>query len=611
VLTVVIVRLGREIRRALRVALPAALLALSLASPAAAETLLVQPDGKIVFAHQASPFFGALARLNRDGRLDPAFGQGGFVIDQRTVGFPAIALQPGGRIVAAFGPGSLLTRYLPDGSPDPGFAGGGLGGTYEPGAPSHHSPVALLVQPGAEIVVAGNNSVPGGDYEAWVRRYDAAGALLETAGRVPLRSEAISAAGLTDLLERPNGSLIGTGWSDGDGEDRFRHRPFLARFLPKSGLDFDPSFGSGAGLANPNFPEDPNWFHSLGLTAIAQTEDKMLAAGYAARTFLLARFDAEGNLDPSFGQGGYVVPPIVGPVTSVSKEASELANSEAEDLAVLPDGDVIVTGGTSQWSTDWDYIKMLGLRCGDCPQPLLARFDPTGQLDSSFGTSGILRLLKPDGSKLLGDIDGVTVLADGKILVHGTGGYEAFVARLNPDGSYDSSFGDRGLAMLRFPCTNQDKAELRRTGCLPSAQMTLGLRGLRRGRPSLSLRMAPNLPWAAIDEMAIILPRGVRPTRKLKSRVRMTAAGGDGSRGSIRVRELEKRPGRTRLRFEDFGEARALRLKLRAGSLHTFGRDRLRRHSLRLRIEVDFVDATFREYFESSQTLVRRVRSAG
>ena len=189
-------------------------LVLSFASPAAAETLVVQPDGKIVLAHQASPYFGALARLNPAGRLDPGFGQGGFVIDQRTTRFPAVALQPGGRIVGAFGPGSLLARYLPDGSPDPGFAGGGLGGTYEPSPPDHHSPSALLVQPGGEIVVAGNDAAPAGDYEAWVRRYDAAGALLETAGRVSLRSGATSAARLNDLLERPNGSLIGTGWSE-------------------------------------------------------------------------------------------------------------------------------------------------------------------------------------------------------------------------------------------------------------------------------------------------------------------------------------------------------------------------------------------------------------
>lgn len=599
-----------KLGRSVRVAVCGALTLLAMAVPAAAETLLVQPDGKIVLAGRTLPEFGALARLNPDGSLDPGFGQGGFVVDQRTTAFPALDLQPDGRIVGAFGPGSLLTRYLPNGSPDPGFAGGGLGGTYEAGPAGHFSPSSLLVQPGGEIVVAGNNSPPAGDYEAWVRRYDAAGALLETAGRVSPQNGIVSAAGLTDLLERPNGSLIGTGWNNRVGEDPFGQHALLARFLPGSGSEFDPSFGSGAGLVNPNFPNS-NWFNSLNLTAIAQTEDEVLAAGYAKRTFLLARFDADGNLDPSFGQGGFVAPPIVGSVTTVSKEAADLASSEAEDLAVAPDGDVVVTGGTSQWSTAWDYIKMLGLRCGDCPQSLLARFDPSGQFDPSFGTGGILRLLKPDGSKLFGGINEVTALADGKVLVGGTARYESFVARLNPDGSYDPSFGDRGLAMLRFPCTSQEKAELRRTGCVPSALLTMSLRGLRRGRPALSLRIAPNLPWAAINDLSIILPRGVRPTRKLKSRVRLTTAGGYRGRGGIEVRKLENRPGKTRLSFEDFGEAKDLQLKLRGGSLRTFGRHRARRHSLRLRVEVGFVDATIREYFESDQARVRGVRSAG
>lgn len=589
-----------------------ALLALAPAAPALADSLLVQPDGKIVLAGGTSPEFGALARLLPDGTLDPGFGQGGFMIDQRPTGFQEVALQPDGRIVGAFAPGSMLARYLPDGSPDPSFAGGGLGGTYEPDQPSYSGVSALLVQPGGGIVVAGETGW-GGEPETWVRRYDAAGALLETAGRVPPQGAAISSAGFDDLVERPDGSFIGGGWADSEDID-FPKRPLLARFLPGSGLGFDPSFGGGAGLVQPSFPATrDSSLYRRGFRALAQTGDKVLAAGASRRTFLLARFDAGGNLDPSFGEGGFVLPPIVGPGAKLSKGGGgEEASSWAEDVAVVPDGDVVLGGGTSQWSTEWMASKAFPFHCRDCPQPLLARFDASGRLDSSFGRGGLLRLLEPDGSGMQGGVQQVTALADGKILVSGSifAGLsvgEPFVARLNPDGSYDPGFGDKGLLMLRFPCSNQGSKELRRTGCTPSALLTSRLRGLRRGRPALSLQVAPNLPWAAISQVTLILPRGVRLAKRFKSRVRMTAVGGTKRHGRVGAYEPGRRE-RTRVFFSSFGEARELRIKLQGGSLQTFGRQR---RALRLQVEVTFVDTTIRDLFESHHTIERRVRSNG
>ncbi|HYG95658.1 MAG TPA: delta-60 repeat domain-containing protein, partial [Solirubrobacterales bacterium] len=522
------IRLGRSIRIALLTATATALGLLATAGPAAAATLLVQPDGKIVLAGRTHPAYGALARLNPDGSLDPSFGQGGFAIDQRTVNFSALALQPDGRIVGGAGPGSVISRYLPDGAPDPGFAGGGLGGTNEPGQSYSQGPsAALLVQPGGGFVAAGNRDLGAFDYEAWVRRYDAGGALLETAGRLPLQGEAISSTGLTDLLERPDGSLIGAGWTSGLESSQYRSRSLLVRFRPGSGSDFDPSFGGGAGLVRPDFSGRP-----ASLNALAMDGDKLLVAGGIAGTLLLARFDEEGNLDRSFGEGGFVAPPIVGPEDA--PEGAAGTGSIAGEVVVMLDGDVVLGGSTSQWST-WTYIKMLGWRCNACPQPLLARFDENGKLDPGFGSGGILRLLKPDGSVLLGSAGQVTALADGKILVHGYLGRKPFVARLNPDGSYDPGFGDGGLTIVDVPCSGISQEELRPEGCVPSAVVTLGLRGLRRGKPALSLRISPNLPWAAIGHIALTLPHGVRPTRKLRSRLRVTGVGGSPGKGSVKV----------------------------------------------------------------------------
>lgn len=594
-------KLGREVRVAFSIALATVLAVLATAGPAVAETLVVQPDGKIVLTGRTSPEFGALARLNPDGSLDPSFGQGGFAIDQRSASLTALALQPDGRIVGASGPGSILGRYLPDGSPDPGFAGGGLGGTYEPGQASYSGVSALLVRPDGSLVVGRNAPLGGGAVDAWVKRYDGAGSLIETAGLVPSSGPA-SASNLNDLVEGPDGSLFGVGTTYEVAKSEVR--AYLARFVPGSGANYDPGFAGGAGLASPAFPAKDRFFPDF--SAVAWDEGKLLAAGRTAGTFLLARFDADGSLDSSFGEGGYAAPPIVGPGEAASKGAFEEASSGAMDLAVMPDGDVVLGGGTSQWG-NWEFTKLVGLRCVDCPQPMLARFDADGHLDPGFGSGGLLRLLEPDGSPFLGAIQQVTALADGKLLVNGSYG-KPFVARLNPDGSYDRSFGEGGLATLRFPCSEQSQPELRRMGCLPSALVTLRLRGQRWGRPALSLQLAPSLPWAAISSVELTLPRGVRPTPRFKSRLRVTAVGGAGSGGKVQVTEPEAKRGKTKLFFTDFGEAKELRVKLKVGSLRTFGRHRLQRRALRLRMEVAFADTTFRDYFESSQTLVRRAR---
>jgi uncharacterized delta-60 repeat protein len=604
-LTVVMMKLGRGIHTALLSALVTALAMLATGVPAAAASLVVQPDGKIVLAGKTWPEFGALARLNPDGSLDPSFGQGGFAIDQRAPSFAVLALQPDGRIVGAGGPGTILARYLPEGAPDLGFASGGLGGTYEPGQFSSPGPSALLVRPDGSLVVAKNTSLLGGGAEAWIGRYDAAGNLVETVGHVPPLGGPADASRLNDLVEGPDGSLFGVGSTYETA--KLQALPLLARFVPGSGTNFDHGFASGAGLARPAVPSKA--YFSPGFGAVAWDEGKLLAAGTTAGTLLLARFDPDGNLDPGFGEGGYVAPPIVGPGAGASIGAIEEASSGAGALAAMPDGDVVLGGGTSQWS-NWAYMKNFGVRCSDCPQPLLARFDGNGKLDPSFGSGGILRLLKPDGSTFIGDVQQVTALDDGKILVNGFYG-KPFVARLNPDGSYDPSFGEGGLVTLRFPCSDQSLPELRQAGCHPSALLKLSLRGLRRGRPALSLRVAPNLPWAAIGGVNVILPRGVRLTKKFKSRLRIVPVGASERGAEVEVTKPKRKGGRTELFFTGFGEAKELRVKLKGGSLRTSDRQRLHRRALRLPINVLFTGTAFREHFETTQKLVRRVRSAG
>jgi uncharacterized delta-60 repeat protein len=536
------------------------------------DVMVVQSDGKIVVLGQVWPEAGALARLDPNGSIDRGFGDRGFVIDHRLPGFRAVGLTPDGRILGAAVGGFNLARYLPDGTPDPSFASGGIGGTDEPD--QEHSlehgagPSAMVIRPDGGIVVAGSHPLNDGDpgphplaeganTEKWVRRYDSAGSLLETVGGIAASPGAHLE--LTDLLEAPDRSLIGTGFTyNYDGRQLVE--PILARFVPGSGSAFDPAFGGGAGLVRPDFPR--SHYLANNFRAIAGDGDGFLAAGRAMGTFLLARFDWDGRLDPGFGDGGFVAPPIEG----LPRALSEKRRSWAEDLAVMPDGDILVGGRTSQWGRRVNNSS--GAHCFGCEQPMLARFDAGGHLDPSFGAAGLLRLRRPDGDILKATVGQVIPLPNGKFLVSGPlkefAKFAIFVARLNPDGSYDRSFGEGGLVTPRFPCRDHPQAFHRfEPGCLPSLRVALHLGRTHSRHPVLTLRARHSFAWAGINTLAVTLPEAMRLGPRFEKKVQV--------RGTSEVGRIRAEPAKAGERgpvlfLEGLGNADEVRLRLGAGA---------------------------------------------
>jgi uncharacterized delta-60 repeat protein len=559
--------------------------ALVTAAPAAGDSMVVQPDGKILMLGDTWPQAGAIARLEPDGALDQSFGSGGFALDYRLPSLQALALQSDGRIVATATSGVQLARYLADGSPDLSFAGDGIGGSWEPD-PSNYTyanlgPAAITTLAGGSIVVAEIQDPPDGDAEVWIKRYDADGASLETIGHIPAPGPA-SSVHISDLLPQSDGSLVGAGSKYEVSPTELRSSALLARFLPGSGSDFDPSFGGGAGLVFPVSEDRSQTF--VGFRALTPDGDGLVAGGSVRRTFLVARFARDGALDQGFGEGGVAALPIHGPA-----ESAELAQSWAEDIAALPGGRIVLAGGTLEWG---EYIPhKFGYSCATCPQSLLAVVDGSGNLDPSFGEGGLLRLSKPDGSVFVSSIDQVAGLSDGRIIAKGTvpgpASMEApFVARLNPDGSYDPTFGEGGLTMLRFPCTDQSHAERQRAGCVARLRAKVALRGLRQRRPALSLRARPSLDWAAVGDLTLTLPKSVRLSRGFRSKLRVRGAG-DG----VKVSVTRPRSGKpyTVIGFSKLGLPRQLRVRFEPGALHL--RVRLPRRGLTLKLRAHFLDS--------------------
>jgi uncharacterized delta-60 repeat protein len=189
-------------------------------------------------------------------------------------------------------------------------------------------------------------------------------------------------------------------------------------------------------------------------TVIAQPDGKIIAAGgcvvlnpisssdHQVRAFCITRYNTDGSLDSSFGASGVQT-------TSVFVSTSTAQYTEtARDVALQLDGKILLVGLCGEGYP----ARQFGC---------LVRYDATGVLDASFGVGGRLTLGTQFGSGN-GRLQSVAIKSDGKILVAGGCGTTSVtlifcVARLNSDGSYDSSFGNTGVVAINAGGANESE----------------------------------------------------------------------------------------------------------------------------------------------------------
>jgi uncharacterized delta-60 repeat protein len=323
--------------------------------------VVVQPDGKIVVAGGAFPLFTfagdfKIARYNPNGSLDTSFGNGGVV----TTVFPGdgsyaftLALQSDGKIVAAgtdfvdFHPGDqsntdfALARYNPDGSPDTTFGNGGTVTTDFLG--QEDDVYSVLIQPDGKIVAVGSANSPIDYYNFAAARYLPNGTLDSTFGtggkvRTDFGNNDLDIAYAAAL--QPDGKIVAAGTTvfDFGVQQQFA----LVRYNSNGTLDttFDTDgrllidFGSYAQSAN---------------SVLVQPDGKIVSVGYPDTEsddsdFLLARCNANGSLDSSFGVGG-----------KVRTSFGDL-NGGANGAVLQPDGKIVAAGfQATQTDTNVDF----------------------------------------------------------------------------------------------------------------------------------------------------------------------------------------------------------------------------------------------------------------
>jgi uncharacterized delta-60 repeat protein len=269
-----------------------------------ASAAALQPDGRIVAAgdHKAGRHFEfALARYKANGSLDRSFGTGGRVVTAFSprggAQASAVALQADGKIVAAglhrIGKSTefALARYDTTGRLDPTFGSGGKVLTaFAPNSDDEAGAVAI--QRDGRIVVVGSHR-QGDRFTFALASYTSTGRLDPSFGGGRLTTKIGSASFASALAIQPDGDLVAAG------------REFLpvtgfalARYKPNGSLDAN--FGV-CGTATTPFAG--GGFPSVSGLAI-QPDGKLVAAGsdpLNVNGFLLARYNRDGSLDPSFG----------------------------------------------------------------------------------------------------------------------------------------------------------------------------------------------------------------------------------------------------------------------------------------------------------------------
>src|SRR5438552_2786879 len=333
-----------------------------------------------------------------DGDLDPTFGTGGMEttdLNYSTYIANAMAIQADGKVVVVgqtyknndySNEDFAVTRYNTNGTLDNTFGNGGKVRTDFPGLAA--VPSSVVIQTDGKIVVAG--------------------------GAFPL----FTFAGNFEVVRyNSNGSL-------------------------------DRSFGNG-GIVTTTFPQG-----SYAFDVALQPDGKIIAAGtvfvdfnpgeMSDTDFALARYNSDGSLDTTFGNGGMVTTDFFG------------NEDDAFSILIQPDGKIVAVGSANDPATFYDFAA--------------ARYLSNGTIDTTFGVAG--KVSTDFGDQNFDRARSAALQADGKIVAAGfaisqNGGVQNFaVARYTSNGVLDTTFSRDGKTQIDFGncCQSATKVLLQSDG---------------------------------------------------------------------------------------------------------------------------------------------------
>jgi uncharacterized delta-60 repeat protein len=370
-----------------------------------------------------------LDMVGAPGALDPSLGANGIASVSLGGRFAGLGRTAQGRILL----GGTTSTALIAGALS---ANGAIDGPYGSGGVATTT-IGASAQPGGgfltadeSFLVGGTATVNGGTVAA-LARFSPGGTLDTTFGVDGLKKYTETVAtGLGAVAQGPGGVIAFTGFITVAGQKRV----VVGRVT--AGGAADPTFGD-------NKIVDLSGTDEEGLAVAVQADGKVVIAGQtnlstkASSDFFVARVNADGSADTTFGTGG---------VTTIDFGAFE---DGARGLALQTDGSIVVVGATRSPSSGTSFdIAMVRLLAN-------------GSIDGVFG-----KRTYPVGP---GDdiATAVAIQADGRIVVlaetnssAGLPNIDFALLRCQTDGTLDTQFGAGGKVVTNFGGNDRPRALL-------------------------------------------------------------------------------------------------------------------------------------------------------
>jgi uncharacterized delta-60 repeat protein len=365
----------------------------------------VQSDGKIILvgyaqtttsdAEDANNFDFAVTRLNADGSLDTTFGTNG----KKTISFD-------------------------------------LGGNDR----NQDVATCVKIQPDGKIVIGGYAQRSTGNFDYAIVRLNTDGSLDTTFSNDGKATVAFDFGGsgndrATSMVIQPDGKIILAGFSQSSGAGN----NFMSIARLTTDGELDESFtGDGRKFIYFNAGDD----RAAGVALQSDGKIVIVGSGTGKGTgsdMAIARLKTNGSLDYSFSGDGKKM---------VGFDLGGTMQDKATSVAIQSDGSILLGGSAEQKTGDLDFA--------------VARLKSNGSMDKSFGSGGRKTVSYNLGGGNNDQISAMALQSDGKIVVGGftqislTGDYDFALARLNVDGSLDTSFSSDGRKTVPFNVGDND-----------------------------------------------------------------------------------------------------------------------------------------------------------
>lgn len=367
-------------------------------------------------------FTCSVCTYGQAGSLDSTFGMNGIVSHYRPdVSMDRFGLQQDGKIISGgdieesgtnYTHDFCVGRYNTDGSIDSTFGTNGIASFPMPG--THEEGFAVFVQPDDKILMAGYSESNYTNFA--VCRFNADGSIdtsfadngIKVMPYLGLNAR-ISCIG----IQGDSSKIILAGRNYELGT----YLPIVVRLNENGSIDS--TFATNGVFTSAT---QLNWFRYPNDLKI-QPDNKIVlsvSAGSSVK-FGVVRLTSDGNLDNSFGTGGYNMTNINGLSTAIELQ---------------PDGKII----------------QLGLSAGSTK---LIRLNTAGDFDNAFGNNGV-KVISVNGygvspANLKFQQSDNKIIVAGQIEPTSSQHSKFFITRLNPDGSTDTDFGtEPGYTAIRI-----------------------------------------------------------------------------------------------------------------------------------------------------------------